>query len=286
MLIDTNCPIRTVMFGKVHKEKGRWHTGRTSEHHILLYFTVGHMKMQVGGKLISLQQEDILLIPSGSRYVPLEAENLSYYFFHFSAPKGLPGTGELKMKVNTTLPEGQYAYHYVEDIDPVIEIPELVHCAGNLSVRNLFERVAALNVRTEPSHKLMMDCLVRELLILISASYLRKASVHENLRDILHYIDTHYPQNITLSSLAAQFDYSESYIARLFREQLGTSVSHYVNRLRIAAACDLLLSTSRGIGEIAEQVGYSTPYYFSRVFRSFCGCPPGTFRRDGSRMGI
>lgn len=281
MLIDTDKPIKAVQFGKVSKSRGRWHSGIYARNHMLIYFTGGSMKMQVGDAVIAIQPEDILLIPQGEFYRPLDSDGVSYYFFHFHAPQAQPKQGELRFKIESKLPEGQYAYYYIADLNPVIQVGTLSHCAGKSTVKSVFERAAALRIRHNPTEKLLLDGLVRELLVTICDEMLCTDTLNEHLRRIMRYIDDRYWENITLSGLSETFGLSASYIARLFKKELKTTTVRYINGVRIGAACELLLSTGYSIGKIAEQVGFENQYYFSRVFRSFYQMTPGQFRRGG-----
>lgn len=52
----------------------------------------------------------------------------------------------------------------------------------------------------------------------------------------------------------------------------------YLKSLRMARARELLDTTDRRVGEIAQLVGYPDPFYFARHFRSVNGCSPTEYR--------
>jgi len=94
----------------------------------------------------------------------------------------------------------------------------------------------------------------------------------------------HYAENISLSTLSESFDLSPSYIARLFKRELNKRPSVYINGLRISAARVLLLETALSIGEIAERVGFSDLYYFSKVYKQSTGEPPSATRKKSENV--
>jgi transcriptional regulator GlxA family with amidase domain len=49
-------------------------------------------------------------------------------------------------------------------------------------------------------------------------------------------------------------------------------------RLKLNLAATLLLTTSRPVHKIAEQVGFEDPYHFSRNFKKFHGFSPRNYR--------
>jgi YesN/AraC family two-component response regulator len=125
--------------------------------------------------------------------------------------------------------------------------------------------------------QLSLDNLARELLIIMGES--EQTKVDEKIAQILNYVHAHYAEDVSLSALAKRFSLSESYIARLFREKVGTKPASYVNRVRISAAKELILGTDCPMSEIAEKIGFSDTYYFSNTFKKFEGTSPSQFRK-------
>lgn len=74
---------------------------------------------------------------------------------------------------------------------------------------------------------------------------------------------------------------SEVHFRRLFTGVFGVTPSQYLTAVRVREAKALLSSGSCTITEIAERVGYSSVYYFSRAFRRECGVTPSDFRKMG-----
>lgn len=92
------------------------------------------------------------------------------------------------------------------------------------------------------------------------------------------YMKEHYRQPIDISQLASVSGYSEGYFLRVFKQRYKVSPLACLNGIRIAVAKNLLLAADRRISEIAADVGFHDPYYFSRRFRQSEGCSPRAFR--------
>lgn len=97
--------------------------------------------------------------------------------------------------------------------------------------------------------------------------------------EILHKLHTHYHEPISVSDIAVQMKISVRQLHRLFVKHTGSSMSHYVQMLRIQAACDLLRTTDQQISEICEQVGYHDVSYFHALFKRKTGSAPKAYRR-------
>ena len=82
-----------------------------------------------------------------------------------------------------------------------------------------------------------------------------------------------------MPGLAADVGFSTSHFSARFHAVTGFSATEYVKRLRMARARELLLTTDRGIADIAAEVGYPDQFYFSRQFRAVAGSSPRHFRQ-------
>ena len=95
----------------------------------------------------------------------------------------------------------------------------------------------------------------------------------------IRYIERNYTdENISLNSVAQAINISANYLSALFSQRMGLSFVEYLTQKRMARARQLLLKTNLRSSEIAYEVGYRDPRYFSFVFRKTQGCTPRAFR--------
>jgi AraC-like DNA-binding protein len=86
----------------------------------------------------------------------------------------------------------------------------------------------------------------------------------------------------TLEDLASEVGASRSVLAERFSELIGVPPMQYLQEWRMQLAAELLSTTSAGIGEIAERVGYGSEGALSRAFKRLVGVAPGRWR-EGQR---
>lgn len=96
--------------------------------------------------------------------------------------------------------------------------------------------------------------------------------------EITTLINRDFAEDISISSIADQVYLTPNYISMIFKKAKGYTIVDYITRLRIEKAKHLLSTTNLKIQEIAEQVGYSNPYYFSSVFKKKTGLQPKNYR--------
>jgi len=86
------------------------------------------------------------------------------------------------------------------------------------------------------------------------------------LKAVLHFIQLNYLHSITLKNAAASIHLSESAFSKFFARKMGKPFTSYLNELRIAHACRLLVETDKPISNVAHASGFENLSYFNRVF--------------------
>jgi two-component system, response regulator YesN len=93
------------------------------------------------------------------------------------------------------------------------------------------------------------------------------------------YIRQNYMKDISLTSIAKVFNYSDTYFSALFTRTFQTPLSRYLCRCRLEKAEELLVSGGQSIQEVAQVVGIPDPAYFNRVFKEQNGLSPKRYRQ-------
>ncbi len=101
----------------------------------------------------------------------------------------------------------------------------------------------------------------------------------ERIRSIIEYIKLHYAEKITLEELADQIHLCRSESCRLFRRYMNKSMFDYLLDYRVERSLELLRNPALDVTWIAGQTGFSSPGYYSRIFKRKMGCTPLEYRR-------
>ncbi len=103
----------------------------------------------------------------------------------------------------------------------------------------------------------------------------------ERIHRVTGYLYEHLGEEITLPHLAAHFAVSPSHLSRTFKQVTGFGLREYLVNLRIQRACELLLSTTLSITDIADKCGFNDSNYFGDAFRKAIGVSPRDYRKLG-----
>ena len=68
---------------------------------------------------------------------------------------------------------------------------------------------------------------------------------------------------------------------RQFFKAAGATVKNWLLNHKMENAANMLLGEGYSIKEIADTLGYSDRYHFSKVFKKYFGISPAQFRKNG-----
>lgn len=96
------------------------------------------------------------------------------------------------------------------------------------------------------------------------------------------WLENCFQDDIGRQEAAAQFSLTPTYLSRLFHVMTGMGFHHYLTKLRLDHARQLLRETELSVKQIAGQSGFPNAVHFVRRFRERYGIPPGRYREAGA----
>ncbi len=109
--------------------------------------------------------------------------------------------------------------------------------------------------------------------------FLSREKFYPDLVDIITgYLRDNVRQRISLKDVCERFNYSRSFICKIFKEQTGESLISYFNRIKIEEAKNLLADTDMTVISISELLGFSEAKYFGVTFKKQEGVSPQAYR--------
>jgi AraC family transcriptional activator of pobA len=83
----------------------------------------------------------------------------------------------------------------------------------------------------------------------------------------------------TVAWIASEFNLSPNYFGELVKREMHITAQEYIQRKIVSAAQSLLKGTTMTVNEIAEELGFTYPNHFTRMFRRNTGLSPLQFRK-------
>ena len=111
-------------------------------------------------------------------------------------------------------------------------------------------------------------------------SFFGQYRMKENVVSVLEVIGGDYQKELSLKDISKDLFINPVYLGQLIKKETNSTFAELLNKQRIKAAQQLLLSTNDSIEDICYTVGYSNVGYFYKVFRKLCGKSPKAYRKQ------
>lgn len=107
----------------------------------------------------------------------------------------------------------------------------------------------------------------------------RREEAEERTAALLQYIDAHWDEDLSLSSLAEEMHFSVSYLSRFFQKETTMGFAAYLRKVRMIHARRMLAQGDLSITQIAYDCGFRNPSVFIEAFKQEYEVTPGQFRQ-------
>lgn len=156
-------------------------------------------------------------------------------------------------------------------------------------IRHILTSMGSLYQQKPQGYSLRFSSLLYEFLYLLVIHYqvpidsTAKIQSQKNLKrlePVLQYVKKHYQETISLEEAAALASLNCEYFCRFFKKNMGTTLTTYINSVRLAHVCEDLKNTDYNIGTILEQNGITNYKLFMKNFKQLYHCTPKEFRQN------
>jgi AraC-like DNA-binding protein len=96
---------------------------------------------------------------------------------------------------------------------------------------------------------------------------------------ILDYISDHLHEKIMVQEIAEAVSFTVPYISRVFRKEVGVTITDYVTQKKVEAAANMLQFSDYTALEISNYLQFSSQSYFIKKFKKYIGITPKEYYR-------
>ena len=254
-----NFPVRLIKMTFTKKDEFymHWH-----EHTELLFFTSGSGEVQSGAQRCNVKKNTLVIINGGELHSVLAYDRLEYFViiifpsFFRDIDAGQPVFEHLiENDENVTAFVKEIFYEYDNKQD-----------GYDMAIKGAMYKFAAYLWRNYRASTLS------------EKNYTARLAKLRRVNEIAEYIEENYTENLSLKFFCEKYFLSEYYLCHIFKEEMGISLSAYINGVRIKKAAVMLKCTSLTVTEIAAVAGFGDVNYFCRVFKKLMGISPAKYR--------
>ena len=153
---------------------------------------------------------------------------------------------------------------------------------SNMLIWSLLKRILLVDQKHEPNYQLELQSeiclLVKELLTLCTESGNQDSRELALVKKMIHYIQEHYAEKVTVAAIAASAAVNRNHCFRLFQETMRLSPQQYLEQYRINKSIELMPMMDN-MAEIAHACGFCSQSYYTKIFREYYRLTPLQFKK-------
>ncbi|MBR2565893.1 MAG: AraC family transcriptional regulator [Paenibacillus sp.] len=235
--------------------------------HILMYCTQGSGWYALDhGKTCKVQPGNLIILPAQVPHVygANTEEPWSIFWFHLRGEHAHAYIHSLLTQEISTMPPAK-AQRWLELFH---ECYGALETGYSLQTMTFASQIVGymLGLLTYGSHNVVTD----------HAAMSSKQAAEQSVQYMLEHLES----GVTLKELAAHARLSVPHYSQVFKQVTGHSPIDYFLRLKIQHSCRYLDFTDWTVKQISSELGFSDPYYFSRLFSKMMGRSPTDYRNQ------
>lgn len=232
----------------------------------------GHVKVYSDRKKHTLEQDDILFINSNSGHSLFVLDPESMLFIMEINPKVFPEANCLKIECESNS-ESRYNLLFTQ-------------------IRYLMAKTLFYASKGQEKYLMGIKAYIMALLTELQYNF---PSTHDSqditmnlkekkdFRNILDYIDINFDKKLKLEEMANIAGYNVTYLATLFRKNVGITFNEYLMRVRLKNAIDNMFDLNISLLDIALKNGFPNSKSFCQCMKEYCGKTPQQYRMEIER---
>jgi AraC family L-rhamnose operon transcriptional activator RhaR len=162
----------------------------------------------------------------------------------------------------------------IADIPPVIKL----NGSNIIEVERLIMQMEAEFNEKQLGYLEMLKNYLGIIIIKIIRSSRQSEGLNKKMLPIVEYIENNYA-DIRPLDVAQHTSYNQSYLSKMFKDNLGMTITEYINNKRIENAICLLEDTNYSVEQICYMVGFKEKKYFYKCFKKITGLTPSAIRK-------
>ncbi len=107
----------------------------------------------------------------------------------------------------------------------------------------------------------------------------RKELSSRPVNEVIHLLNSEINSNLSINDICNKTAYGRAYLFRVFKEKTGKTIMEYYLGLKIEKAKQLLRENELSVKEIAENLAFNEPNYFTKTFKRITGLTPTAYKK-------
>ncbi len=221
--------------------------------------------MHINDECFSVNKGTCFLTRPGDRIYATQnlEDRLTVIYHHFSVSHSLTHQAFRSEELPPRMTQVQDSFGFEQQLNQLLNILERKDIWVEEEFHSLMKHILLLLYKAHASQMEWSEAKLRQQKI---------------IQGVMNYVKDRIDQRIDYNELAEAFTLNSRYISHIFKLNTGYSLKENITRLRLERAVTLLTETPLSISEIADMLGFTDIYHFSKLFKAHYGVPPSAYR--------
>ena len=245
----------------------------------IMLFVSGDVDYFIEGVTYRLEPSDIVLVGAGEVHKPIIRSTSPYErIILYVSPELLTSSSDKDCPLEAC---------FLKQHEKTERLPVLrTSTSSAYRLFSLCQKLETSLSGREYAAKLYSRCLLIEFLIELNRSfladptrYIETGAANRKITEILHYINGHLNDDLSIEALSKKFFISRRYLMHIFKEETGYSIGKYVNAKRLFSARDKIRH-GMSLTEACFSSGFQHYSTFTRSYYRMFRTTPGAFKKE------
>lgn len=264
--------IQEIGFHTVHTPYS--HPDRKLDWNVFFYIVNGEMQVWEEGKEYTVSSGQFLFLKSGLHHwgEPKTPAGTCWYWIHFfNTPCHYP---EFKLLLSS------FQVIPYDDYNKFLRLPKQGSMLKAQIIESKLDSMNRLFNSTDPFRAILLSLQCMELFLDLfkeSTSNGPLSKADRTVQRVIEYIEHKETHSLKSKEFEDHLQMNYAYLCKAFKAKTGSTIHDYNTQVFVNKAMKMMRDTNKNISEISDLLGFSSPFYFSRVFREIVGCSPSEY---------
>ncbi len=248
-------------------------TPKRIKKYIFLWCCEGNFSIEVDNKLLTLTKNQVLTITSGQYHYFKNTQSGKGYLLNFTLDYFCKTEKDIELIFQNSL-FCHFDYNEIITTNNTLEINQQLQKIEQELIQKPFQYLESVHSRIE--------------LLLFEVNRAKIANGGEVWKPdalflrFLEFVRNNFENNYSLKEIAARLQTTELKLNELAKLHAGKTAQNIIYGLVISEAKRKLQYEGKSVKEIAFELGFKDPYYFSKFFKNHTEISPSEFQKESS----
>ncbi len=249
-----------------------------SELNVFVYVIKGQLQIIEDNEVYNLKKGSYLFLRKnihhwGDEFYQSGSQWFYIHFFNY----------DIQENVNEYSTYGKTSLIHQEEYQKMLTMPKHGEVSHLGYTQSQLEQILEMFESSHPMRPLLTCMHAHQLFLEL---YMENLEAYTNMKSnrmvakMIQLIDERESYKLSSQEISEALGMNYAYLSTLFKQHTGKSITQYQNERKVEKAIQLFRKENFNVSEVSDKLGFSNPFYFSRVFKKVTGMSPTDYLRQ------